>query len=166
MAKESYQLGQVTMRSGGPRGRAMEKPHDFKKAWKQILHYAKPYRIQIIAVLTLAVGAVLFSLFGPNQLKNITNMIVEGMNGASMNIRAILKISIVAVALYLLSSSMMYFQNYLTTMTATRINHDLRRDISSKINHIPLSRLDQSSFGDLLSRVTNDVDTIGESISH
>ena len=167
MAKESYQLGQVTMRSsGGPRGRAMEKPHDFKKAWKQILHYCKPYRIQIVIVLTLAVGAVLFSLFGPNQLKNITNMIVEGLNGASMNLAKILRISIVAVALYLMSAAMMYFQNYLTTMTATRINHDLRRDISSKINHIPLSRLDQSSFGDLLSRVTNDIDTIGESLSH
>ena len=167
MAKESYQLGQVTMRSsGGPRGRAMEKPHDFKKAWRQILHYAKPYRIQIIAVLTLAVGAVLFSLFGPNQLKNITNMIVDGLNGASMNLPKILRISIVAVALYLMSAAMMYFQNYLTTMTATRINHDLRRDISGKINHIPLSRLDQSSFGDLLSRVTNDIDTIGESLSH
>ncbi len=167
MAKESYQLGQVTMRSsGGPRGRVLEKPHDFKEAWRQILHYAKPYRVRIIAVLILAVGAVLFSLFGPNQLKNITNMIVEGLNGASMDLTKILRISIAAVALYLLSSAMMYFQNYLTTITATRINHDLRRDISQKINHIPLSRLDQSSFGDLLSRVTNDIDTIGESLSH
>ena len=182
MAKENYTLGSVTMRTGGGRGgRILEKPHDFKKAWKEILHYAGAYKVQIVVIFILAVGAVLFSLFGPNQLKTITNLIVDGMeqsgaavpqsgnaasSGNGIDLARILRISIFAVSLYFISSALMYVQNYLTTMTATGINHDLRRDISRKINFIPLSRLDSSSFGDVLSRVTNDIDTIGESLSH
>ena len=166
MAKDNYSLGQVTMRTGGRRGRAAEKPHDFKKAWHAILNYAKPYRTAIILVVICAASSVIFSLFGPNQLKNITNLVVSGMEEGNMDLPQILRISILALLLYLLSAVIMYLQAFLTTKTATAVNHDLRRDISRKINFVPLSRLDSSSFGDLLSRVTNDVDTIGDSLSN
>ncbi len=167
MAKENYSLGQVQMRSTGGRwGRVAEKPHDFKKAWKQILAYAKPYRLRIVIILACAVTAVLFNLFGPNQLKTITNEVVDGMKSGQIDLAKIRRISIMAVLFYLFSTCLMYLQNVMTTLTSTGITNDLRLDISRKINHIPLSRLDSSSFGDLLSRVTNDVDTIGESLSH
>ncbi len=166
MAKDQYSLGQVTMRTGGMRGgRAMEKPHDFKSAWKQILQYGRAYRLQIFVILFSATTAVLLNLFGPNRLKYITDEVVKGMDTGSMNMPAVIRTGILVAGMYLLSAGLMYLQSFLTTRTSTGITHDMRRDISRKINSIPLSRLDSSSFGDLLSRVTNDVDTISESLS-
>lgn len=166
MVKEEYKLNQVTMRSAGSgRQKVAEKPHDFKKAWGMIFRYCGNYRAAICGIAVLAVLWVLFSLFGPDRLNRITNMITDGIAGSGIDTAAILRMSVQVLILYVLSSVLSYLQNFMTVYVSQGVSRRMRTDISHKLNRIPLSRLDSSSFGDLLSRVTNDVDTISESLS-
>ena len=168
MSKDSYTLGQVRMHQpGGPRfANAMEKPKDFKQSWLRLLSYAKEYKVQIVIILVLAVSSVAFSLFSPNKIRIITNSISDGIKSGYLDLPGIYRTGILVALFYFISAAASYVQNYMTTRTSTGIAYRLRRDISEKINRISLSKLDQTSFGDLLSRVTNDVDTVGESLSH
>ena len=168
MAKDSYELGSIRMhQGGGPRfANAIEKPKDFKKSWLRLFSYASAYRVQIAVILVLAVSSVAFSLFSPNKIRIMTNSISEGIKSGDLDLAGIYRTGVLVALFYLISAAAAYVQNFLTTRTSTGIAYDLRKNISEKINRISLSRLDQTSFGDLLSRVTNDVDTVGESLSH
>ena len=167
MAKEQYQLGQVTMRTGGgPRNRVAEKPHNFREAWLMIFRYCSNYKPHLVVIGILSAVWVLLSLFGPDRLKEVANMLSDGIKGSDIDTEAILKTSLAVSAAYLLSALFSYGQASITLRVSQGIAYRMRNDISHKLNRLPLKRLDSSSFGDLLSRVTNDVDTINESLSN
>ena len=172
MAKNSYQLGQANMggnrRGGGPGGRmgVAEKPKDLRGAIKDILRYRNRFVPQVATALVCSVVSVMLTLFGPDQLSKITNLVEEGLKGGNVDTPAVVKIAIRVLAFYLFSALLTWIQSH-TLATASRLAmRDMRNDICTKINRMPLSRFDSSSFGDLLSRVTNDVDSIGMSLNH
>ena len=168
MAKNDYTLGQAKMTNGrgGGRFRVAEKPKDFKTAILAMLRYAKRFAPLFIAGLVCAVGASALTLFGPDRLGRITRLIEAGMNGQGFDLAGVLRITVLLLAFYLGSSCLTYAQSFLLITGTQRMIKSLRADISRKLNRIPLSRYDSASFGDLLSRVTNDVDTIGESFNN
>ncbi len=170
MAKNDYQLGQAKMtnnRGGGGRGmgRIIEKPKDMKGTIKILLQYLRHFLPLFIIAFSCAIISVLFQLFGPDNLSKITNLINDGMKAGSVDTAAVVRLSVLVLGFYLFSSLLTYAQSF-TLVTATQnIMRKMRNDISHKLNRIPLGRFDSASFGDLLSRVTNDVDTIGMSLN-
>ncbi|MBQ6239707.1 MAG: ABC transporter ATP-binding protein [Firmicutes bacterium] len=170
MAKNDYQLGSVNMnstRGPGMRGmRVAEKPKDFKGAMKMLILYLKRFLPLILVALSCAIVSIILQLFGPDLLSQITDMISEGMKSGSIDLPAVVHKSMLTLGFYLVSALLIYVQAITLTTVSSNIMRYMRNDISHKLNKIPLSRFDSSSFGDLLSRVTNDVDTIGMSLNN
>ena len=166
MAKESYELGSVNMKThmGGMRDKAVEKPHDFKNAWKMLYAYGRKYKLYLISSMIFAVGGAVFSLLGPARLSAITDLINAGINGGSIDLEKIGHIGLILALLYVISFTMTYLQSYLMVSLSMKMGWSMREDISHKLNRIPLSRFDSQNFGDLISRVTNDVDTITDAM--
>jgi len=166
MAKNNYQLGQA--KTGNMRGpmRVAEKPKNLKGTVKMLARYLRRFIWALAAAWLCAVISVLLSLFVPDSLSRITNIIEQGMDVGRLDPSAIIGISLGVLALYLFSSILSYIQSVTLVNTTQSIMRFMRQDIDRKLNRIPLSRFDASSFGDLLSRVTNDVDTIGMSLNH
>lgn len=142
------------------------KAKDFKKSIGKLLGYCKKYLPLIAAALVLAVTGTIFSLIGPNKLKDITNIIQEGfMSPQGVDTDRVSEIGFFLVTLYVLGFIFTYAQGFIMTGVTQRITKNLRNDISHKINVIPLSYFNKTSYGDVLSRVTNDVDMIGQSLN-
>ena len=168
MAKDNYTLGTVqTQPTGrGPRGgRPMEKAKDAKKAWRETIHYCRPYLVWFALAFTAALISVLLTLFAPNQLSRITDLISDGMEAGVVDTARILHISILVGLFYIFSALLSFTKNFTLRSVTEYIMNRLRRDIDHKLNRVPLRRFDSASFGDLLIRVTNDVDTLGMSLS-
>lgn len=170
MAKNDYQIGQANInntRSGGPRRwGVVEKPKDFKSAVRMLARYIDKYLIQIYIALACAVASVVLALFGPDNVSRITDLIDEGMTAGSIDMDAIMGITILVLLFYAFSALLVYIQRFVLVTATQHIMRRMRNDISHKLNRLPLSSFDSTSFGDLLSRVTNDVDTIGRSLSN
>lgn len=150
-------------RNVGP-NRVAEKPKDLKKALKKMTHYLKKYIPFIVIALVLsALGSVL-SIIGPNKLSDLTDEITKGLM-TGMNFDAIKSISIFLVCIYGLSGIFNYIQGFIMATVTNRFAQSLRTQISHKINKLPLRYYDTHSYGDILSRVTNDVDTIATSLN-
>lgn len=150
-------------RNVGP-NRVAEKPKDLKKALRKMTHYLKKYIPFIVIALVLsALGSVL-SIIGPNKLSDLTDEITKGLM-TGMNFDAIKSISIFLVCIYGLSGIFNYIQGFIMATVANRFAQSLRTQISHKINKLPLRYYDTHSYGDILSRVTNDVDTIATSLN-
>lgn len=150
-------------RNVGP-NRIAEKPKDLKKALKKMTHYLKKYIPFIVIALVLsALGSVL-SIIGPNKLSDLTDEITKGLM-TGMNFDSIKSISIFLVCIYGLSGIFNYIQGFIMATVANRFAQSLRTQISHKINKLPLRYYDTHSYGDILSRVTNDVDTIATSLN-
>ncbi|MFV0413852.1 MAG: ABC transporter ATP-binding protein [Oscillospiraceae bacterium] len=141
-----------------------EKPKDFKKSLGRLVAYCKPWLPAIIAALVTAAGATVLSLVGPNQISRVTDLITEGIGG-SIDFATIGSICLGLVFLYALSFLFNYVQGFIMATVTQRTSKKLRSDISQKINRLPLRYFDSSSTGDVLSRVTNDVDTIGQTLN-
>ncbi|MBQ1466651.1 MAG: ABC transporter ATP-binding protein [Eubacteriaceae bacterium] len=167
MAKNEYKLGEAKIRQGGGgRMRVNEKPRDFKGTIKQLLSYLRVFLPQYAIAFTCAIVGVLLQLFGPDNMRKITNLIEDGMSSGRMDISGIIRISVLVMCFYLGSSLISLVQSLVLTNATQNTMRYMRNEISKKLNRIPLRRFDSSSFGDLLSRVTNDVDTIGMSLNH
>jgi ATP-binding cassette subfamily B protein len=156
-------------RAGGPFGGGHgmmggEKAKDFKATWKKLLRYCKPYLPMIIIAIILTLTATVFTLIGPNQLSKITNLIKDGLFG-TIDTEAILSICIFLATLYGLSVIFSYIQGFIMATITQKISKSLRTGISKKINRLPLKYFDSTSYGDVLSRVTNDIDTIGQTLN-
>ena len=150
-------------RNVGP-NRIAEKPKDLKKALKKMTHYLKKYIPFIVIALVLsALGSVL-SIIGPNKLSDLTDEITKGLM-TGLNFDAIKSISIFLVCIYGLSGIFNYIQGFIMATVSNRFAQSLRTQISHKINKLPLRYYDTHSYGDILSRVTNDVDTIATSLN-
>ena len=143
---------------------AGEKAKDFKTTWLKLLRYCKKYwTVMIIALFCAAIGTVL-TLIGPDKLSELTDLITQGIvTGIDMD--GITKIGLTLVVFYGLSFVLSTLQGMVMSTITQRVSKQLRRDISSKINRLPISFYNKTTTGDVLSRVTNDVDTIGQSLN-
>ncbi|MBR2909160.1 MAG: ABC transporter ATP-binding protein [Clostridia bacterium] len=151
---------------GGPHARGgFGKPKNFKKAWKNILSYTKPHRTSMIFAIIFAVFVTAITLTGPSLIEEITDFISAGLLG-TINLSKITKIGIILACLYFFSLILNYLSGFIMSTVTRLVSKDLRKDISRKINVLPLSYLDKTTHGDMLSRITNDVDTISHSLDH
>ena len=146
------------MQSGG------EKPKNLKKALGELAVHCKRFFPAVIIAVLLAMAASVFSLIGPNKLQDMTDIIQKGlMNG--IDIEGVEDIAFTLVVLYSLGFIFNYIQGFIMATVTQKVTKDLRTGISYKINKVPLSYYNKTSIGDVLSRVTNDVDTIGQTMN-
>ena len=151
-------------RRRGP-GRMPEKPHNMKKAVADMIKYCREDRKVILIALFLAAGGAVLTIIGPRQISKITDLIAGGlMTGIDM--AAVTKRALILAALYGCSALMTYLQHYLMAGFNQRLAKRMRGDISEKIDRLKLSYFNLHEHGDVLSRVTNDVDTIAMSLSN
>lgn len=159
---------------GGPMGGMRvggEKPKDFKGTIKKLIKYLSRYKLSIIAVMIFAALSTIFTIIGPRLLGDATTIIFEGLmnmvKGSEIGIdfAAIQKILVLLVGLYLCSAVFAYMQSWLMTGVTQKVSYNLRKEIETKIHALPLSYYDTRSYGEVLSHVTNDVDTISGSLN-
>ena len=140
--------------------RSNEVAKDFRGAIKNLIIYNKPLVKYFIIALILSFVASVIAIIGPDKLKDITNIVSSGIL-TGIDLDGVKEIAIVLVILYALSAIFGYIEGLIMTIVNNRFQRNIRNDISKKINRLPLSFFDKTTVGDILSRVTNDVDTIG-----
>lgn len=133
-------------------------------AWKDIFHYIEKYKFAFILTLLLSALSSILALLGPYFISEMTDLIQKGLS-VEMDIERIRNIGFILIAIYLISGIFTFFENYMMATVSQRCAQMFRMDISRKMNRIPLRYFDQSSKGDVMSRVTNDVDTLGASMN-
>ena len=154
---------------GGPPGQGMarptEKAKDFKGSLKRLMGYLKPYRFIIAAVTLSALLGTLFTIISPKVMGTITTHIYEKvLSGNSIDKDFIIKKLILLAGLYLLSSGFIYAQHFMMAGISQKLVFDLRKDINEKLHKLPLKFFDSQTTGEILSRVSNDVDTISSTL--
>jgi len=176
VAKEKTGGSGPRMHGPGSRGIA-QKPKSMKAAFSQLLNYLKPYQFILLLVTFFAIASTVFNILGPKLIGNMTDIIQEGVelayeNATSSNILveididAILNIVFLLISFYILSFIFNLFQGILIARTTQKITKQLRKDLYAKIDKLPLSYFDRTSYGDTLSRMTNDVDLIGQTLNN
>lgn len=171
MGKDNYEMGSVktTPRrgpgAGGPPGtRPGEKAKDFRGSIKKLLIYNKPFLPLVSIALVLSLLSSILTIIGPDRLKELTGLIENGLvNGIDMS--AVARIAWFLVAIYIISAVFHYVQGIIMAVVTQKISRKLRNEISTKINDLPLQYFDGTSFGDVLSRVTNDVDMVAHTLN-
>ena len=151
------------MRRGPMRG-AAEKPKDFKTAIKKLIRYSKTFWPAILVAVILAAISSVMTIAGPDQISKITDEITKGLTSQT-NLERVTQIAIFVGSLYITSGLLGYAQSFIMATITQKFSKKMRNEISSKINKLPLKYFDNHSYGDTLSRVTNDVDTIGQSMN-
>lgn len=149
---------------GMHRNHMPEKPKNLTGALKKLLAYIRQYMGVIVFTILLAASGTILTVIGPDQLKKITNYIVAGMMG-SIDLEGIASVGILLICMYAASAVCTFLQHFIMATVTQRISRRLRSDISEKINRLPLKYFSGHAFGDVLSRVTNDVDTIGQALN-
>jgi len=169
-------------RSGNSRGGPMRGPagamlnasgetvQDFKGTMKKLIAYMGGYRMTIIVVFVFAIASTAANIAGPKILGQATTTLFEGviadMNGTgSIDFESIGRIIVFALSLYLVSTLFAYIQGWIMADVSTNISYRFRRDISEKMNRMPLKYFDGTTHGEVLSRITNDVDTVNQTLS-
>ena len=152
-------------RGPGTMGRVIEKPKDFKGSLKRLIKYLGTEKFIIIFVSIIAVIATVLGVFAPRILGQATNEIVKGFLTGSMNFAAINAILLNLVFIFIASIIFNYIQGYIMVGVSMRITYKLRTELSEKIHRLPLKFFDKNAHGDVLSRITNDVDTISNTLS-
>ena len=147
-----------------------EKAKDFRGTIQKLLKYMSVYKVEAFFVFIFAVGGTVFNIVGPKILGKATTEIFNGLvskvsGGDGMDFQKIGTILLTALTLYLARSLCSLIQGYLMTGISQKTTYRLRKDISEKINKMPMNYFDTKPFGDVLSRVTNDVDTLGQSLN-
>ena len=156
---------------GMGRGRGNnEKAKDLSGTLKKLLAYLKPYHFKIGMVMVFAVCSTIFNILGPKILAKATDKLSEGImakvaNTGGIDFNYIVKILLILVVLYAASSLFSYIMGWIISGVSQDAAFSLRKDISEKMNRLPLSYFDKHSSGDILSRVTNDIDTIAQSLN-
>ena len=148
----------------GP-GRVVEKPHNLKKAMSDLLRYCRNDMGVIIIALILSMSGAVLNILGPRQISRITDLIAGGLS-TGINMPAIARVGFILIGLYGCSSLFTFLQHYLMAGFNQRLSKRMRGDIVGKINRLKLSYFNFHEHGDVLSRVTNDVDTISSSLSN
>ncbi len=181
MQNNSNQPGRAPMRGRGPMGggpmggghMAMmmgAKARDFKGTMAKLIEYLGPFRVKILIVVVIAAISTVFTIVGPKILGNVTTKLFEGVmqqlaGTGSINFSYIARMILFTLGLYLLASGFSYAQGWIMSGVSMEITYRFRKDISEKINRMPLKYFDGTNHGEVLSRITNDVDTVSQSLN-
>jgi ATP-binding cassette, subfamily B, multidrug efflux pump len=161
-------------RGPSPMGMMMprQKPRDFRKTMRQLLGYLRPFWTSISVVILFAMGSTIATIVGPKLLGGMTNQIVGDLmarvhGGARVPFHydVLLRIATELVILYVVSAVFAYVQGWMMTGVSQQVTYQFRRDISTKIGRLPLRYFDRRTHGEVLSRVTNDVDTVSQTLN-
>lgn len=147
-----------------------EKAKDFKGTMKKLMAYMGSYKIAILFVMLFAVGGTAFNIIGPKILGNATTEIFNGLvsrvsGGDGIDFGKVGRILLSALSLYVVSAALSFIQGYIMTGISQKMTYRLRKEISEKINRMPMKYFDTMTHGEILSRITNDVDTLGQSLN-
>lgn len=148
-----------------------EKANDFKGTMKKLMSYMNEYKLAVIVVFIFASASAVFSIVGPKILGNATTKLFEGImgkisgSGSGIDFDYIARILIILVALYALSAFFSYVQGWIMSGVSMKVSYRMRKEISEKINRLPLKYFDDTNQGEVLSRVTNDVDTVSQTLN-
>nr|WP_076776711.1 ABC transporter ATP-binding protein [Lachnoclostridium phocaeense] len=147
-----------------------EKAKDFKGTMKKLMAYMGSYKIAILFVMLFAVGGTAFNIIGPKILGNATTEIFNGLvsrvsGGDGIDFGKVGRILLSALSLYVVSAALSFIQGYIMTGISQKMTYRLRKEISEKINRMPVKYFDTMTHGEILSRITNDVDTLGQSLN-
>ncbi len=171
MEKKEYEFGQTQTRvrrgPGGPGGRmgGGEKAKDLIGTWKKLLYYCKTYTTAFTIAIACAIIGTILQLLGPNKLSEISKYIEEGLLTGEIALDSIFTVGITLVFFYAASWILATTQHWIMATVTQKVSKSMRKDISHKINRLPMWYYNRNSTGDVLSRVTNDVDTIGQSLN-
>lgn len=159
-------------REGGPMGamRKGDKARNFKKTMRRLAQYLAEYKVKIIVVIIFAIASTVFNIVGPKVLGNATTKLFEGVlakiaGTGSIDFDYIGRILFIMLILYLVSALFAYMMGWIMAGVSTDIAYRFREEISQKINRLPLSYFDKTTQGEVLSRITNDVDTVNQTLS-
>jgi ATP-binding cassette, subfamily B, multidrug efflux pump len=165
----------TSKRSSLPRGGPLammkgEKPRDFKGTLKKLIQYLGKYKISILIVMLFAIASTVFAIIGPKVLGKATTKLFEGVmatiaGSGGFDFTYIGNIILLTLTLYLVSTIFSYIQGWIMTSVSMDITYRFRQDISKKINRMPLKYFDGTNHGEVLSRVTNDVDTVSQTLN-
>lgn len=151
----------------GPHGNPLDKPKNLKASTFKLGKFLAPYIVYIIIAVVFAVAGTVFSIVSPSLLGKITNQIQSDiMAGSAINLATIANIGIVLLILYMLSYVFSFVQSFILAYVTMGLSKRFRKAIAEKINNLPFKYFDTRSYGDVLSRVTNDVDTIAISLNN
>lgn len=147
-----------------------EKAKNLSKTLSTLLKYLKPFRIAIFFVILFAVGSTIFTIIGPKILGNATTKLVQGLiakysGTGSIDIDGIKHTLLILLGIYVLSGILSYIQAWIMSGVTQKVTYRLREEISLKINRLPLNYYDKQTHGEVLSRITNDVDTMSQSLT-
>ena len=147
-----------------------EKAKNLSKTLSTLLKYLKPFRIAIFFVILFAVGSTIFTIIGPKILGNATTKLVQGLiakysGTGSIDIDGIKHTLLILLGIYILSGILSYIQAWIMSGVTQKVTYRLREEISLKINRLPLNYYDKQTHGEVLSRITNDVDTMSQSLT-
>lgn len=155
---------------GGPVQPAGEKAKNFKGTIRKLIQYIGRYKFAVLAVLVFAVGSTVFTVVGPKILGKATTAIFEGLTGkltgsGSIDFERIGQILLILLVLYLVSMLLSFIQGWIMSGVAQKITYRMRKELSEKISRMPLGYFESKTHGEILSRITNDVDTLGQSLN-
>ncbi|MBO6047990.1 MAG: ABC transporter ATP-binding protein, partial [Erysipelotrichaceae bacterium] len=155
---------------GPNRNRTGEKAKNFSASIRKLFNYLKPYHLQLLLVIFFAIGATIFHIIGPKILALATDKLAEGVAAklaktGGIDFAYIGRIIMILIGVYCSSAVFNYLQHFITSGISQKVAYSLRQAISVKMNSLPLSYFDHHSSGDILSRVTNDIDTIAQSLN-
>ena len=170
--KQTSQRKRRGYKPGGPAGRMIvtEKPRDFKGTVGKLIRFMGRFKIAMAVALVFAIGSTVFNVIGPKVLSTATtelfNGIVAKVEGAGgINFDAIWVILVTTLGIYLASAACQFVQGWILTYVSQKTCYEFRREISEKIDRLPVGYFERTSTGDTLSRITNDVDTLGQSLN-
>ncbi len=154
----------------GGMGGTTEKAKNFKQTMKTLIGYLRPFYLPLIFVIIFAIGSTVFAIAGPKILGEATTLLAEGImgkftGGAGIDFEAIGNIILFLFAIYVFSAFLSYLQYWIMSGVTQKVAFNLRKELSEKINRLPLSYFDTKTHGEILSRVTNDIDTIAQSMN-
>ena len=156
----------------GPMGAMMpgEKAKDFKGTMRKLLSFMGRFKVQIVVVLLFAIGSTVFSIVGPKVLSEATTVLFNGIvakigGEGGIDFDRIAQILLFTLGLYLMSAACSFVQGWIMSSVSQRTCYEMRRQISEKIDRMPFGYFDNANTGDVLSRITNDVDTLGQSLN-
>lgn len=152
--------------------RKIEKAKNFKGTMNKLLQYLKPYKFSIMIVIIFAIGSAAFAIAGPKILGKATTKLFEGLvskvtgaPGATIDFTYIGNIVVILLGLYIASAVFGIIQGYIISGVAQKVSYNFRKEIDEKINRMPLKYFDKTTHGEVLSRVTNDVDTVSQTLN-
>ena len=147
-----------------------EKARNFKGTMKKLIKYLSVYKLSMFAVLIFAIASSVFNIVGPKVLGKVTTKLFEGVMAkiagtGNVDFDYIGKVIIILAGLYLISALFSYIQGFIMSNVSMKVSYNFRKNISEKINRMPLKYFDSTSHGEVLSRVTNDVDTLSQTLN-